>query len=131
MEPSEHGPDFCPDCTEYLKYPSPEWFRFRLLCKRELGKMLFYGHSCSKTEENQECLLCSDIKTLMKVILEGHNPEWAWELVTEYNETYFREMIQSLEEKARHSFINFTDLPGLQLKGPWTRSRTTDLSKAY
>ena len=121
---NEHPYDFWN--LEYLKYPSPEWFRFRLLCKNKLCEMMIKKESQDDEEE-----VDMDFTTMFKLVMECNTPESVWKLVTEYNETYFREMIQTLEDQARYSFVNFTDLLGLQLPGPWTRSRTTDLSKAF
>ena len=118
MEPSKKHPyDFWN--LQYLPYPSSEWFRFRLLCKRELLRMML--SDCPD----------SDFETMLRLVTECNTPESVWKLICEYNETYFREVIQSIEEAAKHEFINFTNLPGLQLPGPWTRSRTKALSQGY
>ena len=117
MEPAKHPYDFWN--LQYLAYPSSEWFRFRLLCKRELLKMLL--PDCPDM----------DFETMLRLVTECNTPKSVWKLICEYNETYFREVIQSLEDEAKHGFINFTNLPGLQLPGPWTRARTKALSQAY
>ena len=73
----------------------PGWYRFKSLCREYLANM--------RTDD-------MDLEAMRFVVENCHSSRDVWRFIHLYNETYFRELIQTLESRA-----------GKRINKPWKR----------
>lgn len=62
------------------------WDRFKYLCRKHLANM--------RTDD-------MDLEAMRFVVKQCHSSRDVWRFIRQYNETYFRELIQTLESRAQ------------------------------
>ena len=81
-----------------------KWCRFRHLCREYLLSI--------RPDD-------MDYDTMKRVVETCLTRNQVWKIVRAYNETYFRELIQTLEERAQEEIITFTVHFSYGERHPW------------